>query len=123
MDTILLGTLAAVVYLALCIGVGKIAEIFERSFSVWLLLALLNPVVACVVLLVVGNSASRREEDRIRTQHPEISDPHDAATNVMICPTCGVSVNLATGDGVHSTEKEQWRRLCDACGADLQIEG
>jgi hypothetical protein len=109
-----------IVWLFCCYLVGRAASAFHRLPANWFLLALfLSPLAAFVLLLLMGDAqqalALREKEERIRQRHPEWKDLREAALNEMQCPRCGAEVNPITGDGLHSSEIEPWRLVCDQC--------
>jgi hypothetical protein len=113
------------VWLLFCCLVGRAAASFGRRPSPWFLLALLlSPLAAYVLLLLAGDAraalALREKEERLRRRHHDRADLREAALNEMDCPHCGAAVNPVTGDGLHCTEAEPWRLICDRCRGTIE---
>lgn len=105
--------------------VGWMAKYYQRSMIAWFVLSVVfSPVVAFVFLIVAGvphSAVVRREkEERVRARHPDRSGVREMAMAESSCPRCGVNLNTATGDGVHSPDDEPWRMSCDACGTEIE---
>jgi membrane protein implicated in regulation of membrane protease activity len=116
---------AAAAWFALCLLVGWLATLYERSAGAWFLLAMLFSPLAAFVFLLVANvphaAVVRRErEDRLRRAHPERADIREAALGELSCPKCGATLNPATGDGLRSSDDEPWRLFCNQCGTEIE---
>ncbi len=62
----------------------------------------------------------REKEQRIRSEHPELKDVHEAVVNDTTCPHCKAVINPITGDGYHSPPEEPWVMICNQCNATLE---
>ena len=117
--------LSMILCLPFSVLVGWLAKSYQRSSGAWFLLAVIfSPLVAFVFLLVAGvphSAVVRKEkEERARKQHPDADDIREIALSESKCPTCGATVNPATGDGLHSAEDEPWRLICNKCDTEIQ---
>ena len=125
MDEPLVKFLVLLIWLPLCVVVGRMAVSYRRSPMAWFFLALVfSPVVAFVFLIVadVPHSAValQEKEEQARQRHPEISDVREVVLSETKCPHCGAVVNPATREGLHSPETEPWLLICNQCQTTIQ---
>ena len=101
-------------------------EPFEQTpvSSIWFWLSfLVSPLVA---LIVVGDRdgdearAFHEKKARIRREHPELKDVHEAAVNETRCSHCKATINSVTGDGLRSPEREPWVLICNQCNNPVE---
>jgi hypothetical protein len=122
----IVGIIAAIAWIPLCVLVAYKAKANQRSVIAWFAFAVvLSPLVAFVVLLVTSTpkqSVSKQGvKGRPSAYTSEPTDVLDSEHYERSCPKCGAAVNAATGDGLHWPEKEPWRLICNKCDTEIKI--
>ena len=114
--------IAGIIYVIICGLVGFAAGRFMyRSVLGWTLLALIfSPLLTAVFLLVAGPPVSaadqvREDEEAERLRKSTDHQRHAEGT----CPSCGAPNNLATGEGLRSSDDEPWRMSCANCAHEI----
>ncbi|MBN1461688.1 MAG: hypothetical protein JXA57_19320 [Armatimonadetes bacterium] len=117
-----------VLYVALCVLVGRLARRYLRSPVGWFLLAFFfAPLIAFIFLLVASTPhcavLRKQREDAVRERHPDASPKEITiiVANEATCPKCDAPVNLYSKKGLHASEKKPWIYLCDACAAEIEL--